>query len=54
LPERAGRPWGDKEDELLAKRFDDGVDIKKLAIKHKRTRGAIESRLVKLGKIERE
>ena len=51
LPERAGWPWDDEEDELLAKWFEDGVDIKELAIKHKRTRGAIESRLVKLVKI---
>jgi hypothetical protein len=51
-PERAGQPWNEKEDEELAKQFDNGMSIKELASRHKRTRVAIESRLERLGKIE--
>ena len=51
-PERAGKPWSEREDEELANSFEDGMSINELASRHKRTRGAIASRLERLGKIE--
>jgi hypothetical protein len=54
LPERAGQPWDDEEDSVLIKRFKEGVGVKEIAVEHKRTEGAILSRLEKLGKILRE
>jgi len=51
LPARAGKSWDRAECDLLVKRFDDGADIAQLAKDHQRTRGAIQSQLVKLGKI---
>jgi hypothetical protein len=52
-PENVGKPWDKSEDERLCERFDSGVGVKELAIEHERSRNAIRSRLVKLGKIER-
>jgi len=52
LPERAGKPWDKTESDLLAQKFDKGISIVELAKEHKRTRGAIQSQLAKLGKIE--
>ena len=52
LPERAGKPWEKTESDLLVQRFDKGIGISELAKEHKRTRGAIQSQLAKLGKIE--
>jgi hypothetical protein len=52
LPQRAGKPWDTEESNLLAERFDSGMPIAEIAKVHKRTKGAISSRLVKLGKIE--
>ena len=52
LPERAGKGWDKTESDLLVQRFDEGATIEELAKEHKRTRGAIESQLAKLGKIE--
>jgi hypothetical protein len=54
LPERAGKPWDDEEDSVLIKRFEEDVSVKKIAVEHRRTEGAIRSRLEKLGKITRE
>ncbi len=48
---RAGQSWDHTEDDELIGCFEDGMSIKELAQKHQRTTGAIESRLVKLGKI---
>jgi len=53
VPERAGLPWDDEEDALLTKGFEKGASVKDLAAQHKRTLGAIKSRLSKLGKISR-
>ena len=50
LPQ-AGKPWSPMEIAQLVQGFDSGASIAQLAQKHQRTRGAIESRLVKLGKI---
>jgi hypothetical protein len=51
LPERAGKPWQADETNLLAERFDRGMPIDEIAKAHNRTKGAIASRLVRLGKI---
>ena len=47
----AGKPWSEEEDAHLGKAFDAGKPIEQLAEEHKRSRWAIEARLVKLGKI---
>jgi hypothetical protein len=46
-----GKPWSEEEDAHLGKAFDAGKPIEQLAEEHKRSRLAIEARLVKLGKI---
>ena len=51
LPENAGKPWSAEEDNLLIGQFDRGMSLKELSRYHKRTEGAIKSRLVKSGKI---
>ncbi|MDQ7826896.1 MAG: hypothetical protein RDV48_29120 [Candidatus Eremiobacteraeota bacterium] len=51
LPERAGKPWDDGETEALIRRFDEGYSIIEIAREHRRTRGAIENQLARLGKI---
>lgn len=53
LPDRAGEPWDDGETSLLIKKFEEGVPISEIAVEHKRTEGAIRTRLEKLGKIPR-
>jgi hypothetical protein len=50
-PENAGRPWSDEEETQLGKAFESGKTVLDLAQEHKRSRIAIEARLVKLGKI---
>ena len=51
LPERVGKPWSENEDKALIQAFENGISINDLVIKHQRTRGAIRSRLIRLGKI---
>ena len=51
-PANAGKPWTDAEDKALAEGFDAGSSIAELAEQHRRTRAAIQARLVRLGKIE--
>lgn len=51
LPANAGLPWTDEEDQQLADAFDHGDSIATLVEQHQRTRGSINSRLLKLGKI---
>jgi LmbE family N-acetylglucosaminyl deacetylase len=51
LPGNAGKPWDAEEDVQLSEGFDAGMTISQLAHKHQRTSGAIESRLVKSGKL---
>ncbi|MBN2591847.1 MAG: hypothetical protein JXA96_18410 [Sedimentisphaerales bacterium] len=53
-PERAGQKWDLQENKLLSERFDNGMNISQLAEKHQRTKGAITSRLVRIGKIDRK
>ncbi len=50
LPKRAGQRWDEKESALLSKEFEQGIPVKELAIKHKRTIGAIRSQLLKSGR----
>lgn len=52
-PSNAGHAWPPEEDVRLLADFDAGVTPKELALKHGRTTGAIKSRLVKHGRIER-
>ncbi len=52
LPENAGKPWPTEEDKLLEETFDSGKTIAELAEIHRRTRGAIKARLIRLGKIQ--
>jgi len=51
-PNNAGKPWSKEEDDDLAKGFDAGVTVKELSEKHGRTRGAIQTRLIRIGKIQ--
>lgn len=52
LPENAGKPWDDEEQQRLCRDFDAGTSLRELAARHKRTEGSIRSRLEKLGKIQ--
>ncbi len=51
-PRNAGRSWSAGDDATLTSGFDAGETIGALATRLERTRGAINARLVKLGKIE--
>ena len=51
LPANAGSAWTKQEDEELIQDFDSKTSIPDIAQKHSRTKGAITSRLVRLGKI---
>jgi len=46
----AGKSWEPDEDNQLIASFHSGMSIKDLALKHQRTNGAIQSRLIRLGK----
>jgi len=52
LPGRVGKSWSDSEDKSLIAEFEGGRSIDDLAQRHKRTRGAIRARLIRLGKIK--
>lgn len=52
LPENSGKPWTDELDKELAEMFDAGMSEKELSEHFKRTRGSINSRLKRLGKID--
>ena len=51
LPSLAGKPWSEGEDQDLIAEFNAGIKVAVIASKHQRTKGAINSRLAKLGKI---
>ena len=53
-PQSAGARWTEQEDTLLCNEFDSGVAVAEIARLHGRTTGAINSRLVKLGKVDPE
>ncbi len=50
-PTNAGKPWADIDDEELLAAFDAGAAIKEIADQFSRSRDAIASRLVRLGRI---
>jgi hypothetical protein len=50
-PSNAGKPWREDEDAKLAAAFDAGSDVKQLAADLARTPFAVETRLIKLGKL---
>lgn len=52
LPDNAGRPWSEHQDQELLSLFDAKVPVKDIAQKHSRTQGAIAARLVRLGRIK--
>jgi hypothetical protein len=52
LPDNAGTSWSVEEENQLIAAFDAGTELRDLAKIHKRTEGAITSRLGRLGKIE--
>jgi len=52
IPENAGKPWTEPEDQALAEAFDAGMAIPQLAEQHRRTRAAIQARLIRMGKLE--
>lgn len=49
LPANAGRAWSGDEDQRISEEFRNGADVRTIAKNHCRTRGAIVSRLAKLG-----
>jgi|SRR5688572_495402 len=51
-PQAAGARWTGEEDARLATEFDGGTSVAEIARLHGRTTGAINSRLVKLGKVD--
>lgn len=51
LPSNAGKPWSLIEEARLVEDFDAGMSNAELADTHRRTRGAIRSRLVRLEKL---
>ena len=53
LPPGTGKPWTPEEDQALVAAFESGSTTKQLATAHERTNGAIQSRLMKLGKLDR-
>lgn len=53
LPANAGKPWSLEEDDLLSEGFDNGYSVDELSENHQRTRGAIVSRLERIGKIDK-
>ena len=50
-PAFAGSKWSEEESQLVARQFDSGMSIEQIAQNHKRTKGAIAARLVRLGKV---
>lgn len=51
-PLNAGKPWTKAEEDTLITEFESGMGISAIAKLHERSKGAIETRLVSLGKIE--
>jgi len=51
LPANAGKPWEPEEDKRLESAFEAGAQTRQIALDLGRTPFAVESRLVKLGKL---
>jgi hypothetical protein len=47
----AGKPWSEDEDRQLLSGFDDGRPLAELAQAHGRTRGGIQARLIRHGRL---
>lgn len=52
-PSNAGKPWTEMEEEKLLDEFDSKMPLAEIAKEHDRTKGGIEARLVKLGRISK-
>ncbi len=52
-PSNAGKPWTEMEEDKLLDEFDSKMPLAEIAKEHGRTKGGIEARLVKLGKISK-
>ena len=50
-PANAGKPWTEMEEDKLLDEFDSKMSLAEIAKEHGRSRGGIEARLVKLGRI---
>lgn len=50
-PTNTGKPWSEEEERQLIEGFDTRMSIAALAQAHQRSRGAITSRLQRLGKL---
>lgn len=50
----AGKPWSDDEDRQLLSAFDNGLPLAELAQSHSRTRGGIQARLIRHGRLAPE
>jgi len=48
LPANAGIPWSAQEDSALLDQYNKGLTVAELAAEHKRSKGAIRSRLTRL------
>jgi hypothetical protein len=48
----AGAAWSAEEDARLGQEFDSGMTVAQIALQHGRTSGAINSRLVKIGRLD--
>ncbi len=51
LPDKTGQAWTEAEDDQLAHEFDSAMNVYEIAKVHKRTKGAIIARLVRLKKL---
>jgi hypothetical protein len=52
LPDNAGKPWSEEEDAKLLEAFDAGTPVKELTEQHARTKGSIEARLIRHGRLQ--
>ena len=52
LPANTGKQWSKEDDQKLGLDFDLGLTVEQMARNFQRTRGSINARLMKLGKIE--
>ena len=52
-PANAGKPWTNLEEDKLLDEFDSKMPLAEIAKEHGRTKGGIEARLVKLGRISK-
>ena len=50
----AGKPWSDEEDRQLLAAFDGGQPLAEIAQTHGRTRGGIQARLIRHGRLAPE